>query len=83
MRFYKIEITKIPCEKRRKEYYEEKSNCNHLNRNDGRRNACRMCISDSSGNIGMYVESYESEAMKLPAIVLNYGKLQNKDIIHM
>ena len=34
-----------------------------------------MCISDSSGNIGMYVESYESEAMKLPAIVLNYGKL--------
>ena len=24
MRFYKIEITKIPCEKRRKEYYEEK-----------------------------------------------------------
>lgn len=42
-----------------------------------------MCISDSSGNIGMYVESYESEAMKLTAIVLNYGKLQNKDIIHM
>lgn len=42
-----------------------------------------MCISDSSGNIGMYVESYESEAMKLPVIVLNYGKLQNKDIIHM
>lgn len=42
MRFYKIEITKIPCEKRRKEYYEEKSNCNHLNCNDGCRNACRM-----------------------------------------
>lgn len=42
-----------------------------------------MCISDSSGDIGMYVESCESEAMKLYAIVLNYDKLQNKDIIHM
>ena len=26
----------------RKEYYEEKSNCYHPNRNDGCRNACRM-----------------------------------------
>ena len=40
-----------------------------------------MCISDSSGNIGMYVESYESEAMKLPAIVLNYGKHKSLCII--
>ena len=74
----------IPNIQFKEEKQHEKENIELINgRCYDSRNACRMCISDSSGNISMYVESYESEAMKLPAIVLNYGKLQNKDIIHM